>query len=77
MPPRALPYELGTLENDQLADVIIVGGDRLTDIQSMRNVTLVIKGGEIANTSRYQSATRYSGWVVSHTDVVPDAGLDD
>lgn len=40
--------ELGTLEQGKLADVIVVDGDPLEDIQSMASVILVIKEGEIA-----------------------------
>ena len=40
--------ELGTLEPGMLADVIVVDGDPLEDIQAMGEVVLVIKNGEIA-----------------------------
>jgi imidazolonepropionase-like amidohydrolase len=40
--------ELGTLEVGKLADVIVVDGDPLEDIQSMARVFLVIKQGEVA-----------------------------
>jgi imidazolonepropionase-like amidohydrolase len=40
--------ELGTLEPGKLADVIIVDGDPLVDIEAMSQVLLVIKGGQIA-----------------------------
>lgn len=43
--------ELGTLEPGKLADVIVVDGDPLTDLQAMSRVVLVIKNGEIAATS--------------------------
>ncbi|UCH64127.1 MAG: amidohydrolase family protein [Fidelibacterota bacterium] len=39
---------LGTLEPGKLADVIVVAGDPLQDIQAMREVVVVIKGGELA-----------------------------
>jgi len=39
--------ELGTLEPGKLADVIIVDGDPLEDLQAMSRVVLVIKNGEI------------------------------
>ena len=40
--------ELGTLEAGKLADVIVVDGDPLQDLQALSQVTLVIKNGEIA-----------------------------
>jgi imidazolonepropionase-like amidohydrolase len=40
--------ELGTLEPGMLADVIVVDGDPLADLQAMSAVTLVIRSGEIA-----------------------------
>jgi imidazolonepropionase-like amidohydrolase len=40
--------ELGTLAPGMLADVIVVDGDPLQDMQSMSRVVLVIKNGEIA-----------------------------
>jgi imidazolonepropionase-like amidohydrolase len=40
--------ELGTLEPGKLADVIIVEGNPLEDMEAMSRVLVVIKGGEIA-----------------------------
>jgi imidazolonepropionase-like amidohydrolase len=40
--------ELGTLEPGKLADVIVVDGDPLADIEAMGRVVAVVKGGEIA-----------------------------
>jgi imidazolonepropionase-like amidohydrolase len=40
--------ELGTLEPGKLADLIVVDGDPLQDMQAMSRVVLVIKNGEIA-----------------------------
>jgi imidazolonepropionase-like amidohydrolase len=40
--------ELGTLEPGKLADVIVVDGDPLQDLQAMSRVVLVIKNGEVA-----------------------------
>ena len=40
--------ELGTLEPGKLADMVIVDGDPLTDVQVMSRVVTVIKGGEVA-----------------------------
>lgn len=39
--------ELGTLEPGKLADVIVVDGDPLEDLQAMSQVVLVIQNGEI------------------------------
>lgn len=39
--------ELGTIETGKLADVIVVKGDPLFDIQALANVEVVIKGGVI------------------------------
>jgi imidazolonepropionase-like amidohydrolase len=38
---------LGTLEVGKLADIIVVEGDPLTDIEAMANVSVVIRDGEI------------------------------
>ncbi len=43
--------DLGTLEPGRLADVIVVDGDPLVDIEVMDRVVLVVKGGEIAYSS--------------------------
>lgn len=40
--------ELGTLEPGKLADIIVVNGDPLTDIEVMSQVSVVIKNGQIA-----------------------------
>jgi imidazolonepropionase-like amidohydrolase len=42
---------LGTLEPGKLADLIIVDGDPLSDLQALQRVVLVIKDGEIAYTA--------------------------
>ena len=42
---------MGTLEPGMLADVIVVDGDPLADIQALSHVVLVIKNGEIAVSS--------------------------
>jgi imidazolonepropionase-like amidohydrolase len=39
--------ELGTLEPGKLADVVIVDGDPLADIEAMSRVVAVIKGGQL------------------------------
>jgi imidazolonepropionase-like amidohydrolase len=38
--------ETGTLEPGKTADIIAVRGDPLTDISALRNVTIVMKGGQ-------------------------------
>jgi imidazolonepropionase-like amidohydrolase len=43
--------ELGTLEPGKLADIIIVDGDPLTDMEAMSRVVVVIKDGQVAYTS--------------------------
>jgi imidazolonepropionase-like amidohydrolase len=40
--------ELGTLEPGKLADVTVVDGDPLADIEAMGRVSAVIKGGQVA-----------------------------
>ena len=40
--------EMGTLEPGMLADVIVVDGDPLEDLQAMSQVVLIIRNGEIA-----------------------------
>ena len=40
--------DLGTLEAGKLADVIVVEGNPLTDIEAVGRVTLVLLGGEVA-----------------------------
>ena len=39
--------QLGTLETGKMGDVVIVNGDPLTNVNSLLNVTTVIKGGEV------------------------------
>jgi imidazolonepropionase-like amidohydrolase len=40
---------LSTLEPGKLADIIIVPGDPLTDLEAMGRVRAVLKGGEVAH----------------------------
>lgn len=39
--------DLGTLEHGKLADLIVVDGDPTADIGAIRNVEVVVKGGEV------------------------------
>jgi imidazolonepropionase-like amidohydrolase len=42
-----LEEELGTLEPDKLADVLVVKGDPLADLEALTDVRLVVHGGVI------------------------------
>ncbi len=44
--------ELGTLESGKLADLIVVDGNPLTDIEAMNRVFVVIKNGEVTQSQR-------------------------
>lgn len=44
--------DIGTLEPGKFADIVIIDGDPLTDISSLANVVLVIKGGKIVVDNR-------------------------
>ncbi|MBI2359391.1 MAG: amidohydrolase family protein [Deltaproteobacteria bacterium] len=44
-------YELGTVEEGKLADLIIVNGDPLSDITHTRRVETVIKDGKVVDTT--------------------------
>ncbi len=48
--------ELGSLEPGKLADLIVVEGDPLADIQMMSTLRLVIKGGEVVHDLRGERA---------------------
>jgi imidazolonepropionase-like amidohydrolase len=39
--------DLGTLEAGKLADLVILNGDPLTNIEDLLKVKMVIKGGDI------------------------------
>ena len=52
--------ELGTLEPGMLADVIVVDGDPLADLQALSQVLLVIKDGEVAFISEVMLSA--DGW---------------
>ena len=47
-----LQDELGTLEPGKIADIVIIDGDPLSDIEDLTNVQVVIKGGEIVVDNR-------------------------
>jgi len=47
--------ELGTVEEGKLADLVILRGDPLQDIRESRSIDLVIKNGEILDTSFHAS----------------------
>jgi imidazolonepropionase-like amidohydrolase len=46
--------DLGTLAPGKLADLIVVEGNPLADIQAMNRIMIVIKGGVIAHTLEQQ-----------------------
>src|SRR5439155_8142030 len=43
----AIPEKLGTLEKGKLADVLVVAGDPLQDIENLRKMRLVVADGRI------------------------------
>jgi imidazolonepropionase-like amidohydrolase len=47
-PARALRVDadLGTLASGRIADIVAVRGDPLTEMRAMRDVEVVIKGGQ-------------------------------
>ncbi len=49
--------ELGTVEEGKLADLVILRGDPLRDIRQSRSIDLVMKNGEILDTSFHDSFT--------------------
>jgi imidazolonepropionase-like amidohydrolase len=44
--------EIGTLEPGKLADIVVLDGDPLTDLDDLLNISIVIKGGEIVVDNR-------------------------
>lgn len=44
--------QVGTIEPGKFADIIAVSGDPLSDIKTMHNVVLVMKGGEIVKNTK-------------------------
>jgi imidazolonepropionase-like amidohydrolase len=44
--------ELGTLESGKIADLIIVDGNSLEDLQALKNVEVVVKGGKVVMDNR-------------------------
>jgi imidazolonepropionase-like amidohydrolase len=45
-------HELGTIEIGKLADLIVVGGNPLEDIQNVRQLKLVLKEGMVVSDKR-------------------------
>jgi imidazolonepropionase-like amidohydrolase len=39
--------EVGTLEVGKIADIIVVEGDPLSDLQALNNVRVIIQGGAV------------------------------
>lgn len=56
--------ELGTLEAGKLADLIVVDGNPLDDLQALKNVELVVKGGEVLvdHSSRRSGRRKEISW---------------
>ena len=48
-----LDHELGTIEKGKIADIIVVEGNPLNDIQLLQNVRIVIHNGEIIRRERF------------------------
>jgi imidazolonepropionase-like amidohydrolase len=48
--------QLGTIEVGKLADLIVVGGNPLEDINNVRRLHLVLKEGVIVSDRRHQWA---------------------
>lgn len=46
--------QVGTLEMDKIADVLIVSGDPLDDLQSLTNIRMVIHNGKIIRAEAYE-----------------------
>ena len=44
--------DIGTLEPDKFADIVIVDGDPLTDISVLANVAVVIQRGKVVVDNR-------------------------
>ena len=53
--------ELGTLEAGKRADMIVVSGNPLDDIQNLRRLQMVIKDGRVVADHRRQSASDTPG----------------
>ena len=51
-----LADEIGTIEVGKLADLIVVDGDPLADITTLRDINMVIKGGTIYDPAQLDSA---------------------
>jgi imidazolonepropionase-like amidohydrolase len=44
--------ELGSVEIGKLADMVLIDGNPLTDVNDLMNVVVTIKGGRIVSDSR-------------------------
>jgi imidazolonepropionase-like amidohydrolase len=54
-------HDLGTLEPGKLADVVMLDGDPLANIESVLNVKMVIKGGKMVVDHRVRANVRATG----------------
>jgi imidazolonepropionase-like amidohydrolase len=43
----SLPVQLGTIEKDKLADLLIVEGNLFQDVSALRKVVVVVKDGTV------------------------------
>jgi imidazolonepropionase-like amidohydrolase len=39
--------DVGTIEPGKIADIIVVDGDPLSDLQALTNVSVVVQGGQV------------------------------
>ncbi len=49
--------QLGTVEVDKLADLIVLSGDPLDSISNIRKLRLVLKGGQLVNIQQQEGLT--------------------
>jgi imidazolonepropionase-like amidohydrolase len=57
---------IGTVEVGKLADLVVIDGDPLADITTLRNVKMIMKGGVIYNPDDLRSSLgpALTRWVV-------------